>query len=140
MAERPFYVPATHPTSIRRSGSRRRPRTGTAHFAGRTRRKGSDVIIRFYRATVHDGRHDAFERFLLETALPTVRSYDGLVSASVGLPHESVPGEFSMVTIWRDLASLKGFTGEDWQNAVVHPDEADLLKETYVHHCHAEEA
>jgi quinol monooxygenase YgiN len=98
------------------------------------------MIIRFYRATVHDGQHDAFETFLLETALPTVRSCKGLVSASLGLPHECAPGEFSMVTIWRDLAALKGFAGEDWQNAVVHPDEAHLLKETYVHHCHAEDA
>ena len=97
------------------------------------------MIIRFYRATVHAGQHDAFKSFLLGTALPTVRTYDGLISASVGLPHESCPGEFSMVTVWRDLTALKGFTGEDWRSAVVHPDEAHLLKETHVHHCHAED-
>jgi heme-degrading monooxygenase HmoA len=97
------------------------------------------MIIRFYRATVHDGQEEAFKTFLLETALPTVRTFDGLISARIGLPHESVPGEFSMVTFWRDLPALKGFTGENWRDAVVHRDEAHLLKETHVHHCHAVE-
>ena len=39
-----------------------------------------------------------------------------------------------MVMVWRDLDALKGFTGENWQAAVIHSDEVDLLKETHVYH------
>ena len=58
-----------------------------------------------------------------------MREQEGLISASDGLPHECSPREFSMVTHWRDLDALKQFAGEDRQTAVVHPDEAHLLRE-----------
>jgi hypothetical protein len=45
-----------------------------------------------------------------------------------------------MIMHWRDMDSLKRFAGEDWRSAVIHPHEADLLQETFVHHyvAHAE--
>ena len=98
------------------------------------------MIIRFFRALVHDGRQDSFRMFLTDTALPLIRSQEGLVSVSIGLPHETSPHEFSMVMVWRDLDALKRFAGEDWKSAVIHPDEAHLLKETFVHHYHAFDA
>ena len=95
------------------------------------------MIIRFFRALVDDGQQDSFRKFFIKTALPLIRSQEGLVSVSVGLPHDTSPHEFSMVTIWRNLETLKQFAGEDWKSAVIHPDEAHLLKETFVHHYHA---
>jgi heme-degrading monooxygenase HmoA len=92
------------------------------------------MIIRFFRAIVQEGQENAFRNFFLSTALPLVRSQEGLVSVRVGLPPASTPTEFSMMTVWRDLEVLKGFAGEDWKKAVIHPDEANLLRETYVHH------
>jgi heme-degrading monooxygenase HmoA len=98
------------------------------------------MIIRFFRALVHDGQQDSFRKFFIETALPLIRSQEGLVSVSVGLPHETSPHEFSMVTVWRDLDVLRRFAGDDWKSAVIHTDEAHLLKETFVHHYHALDA
>lgn len=95
------------------------------------------MITRFFRALVHDGQQDSFRKFFIETALPLIRYQEGLVSVSVGLPHDTSPHEFSMVTIWRNLETLKQFAGEDWKSAVIHPDEAHLLKETFVHHYQA---
>lgn len=95
------------------------------------------MVIRFFRALVHDGRQNEFRKFFLETALPLVRSQNGLVSVSVGLPHETSPNEFAMVTVWRDLETLKNFTGDAWNRAVIHQDEEHLLKETHVHHYHS---
>ena len=92
------------------------------------------MIMRIFRALVHEGQQDAFRKFFIETALPLVRAQEGLVSVSVGLPHETSPNEFSMVTIWRDLDGLRHFAGDDWKSAVIHPDEAHLLKETFVSH------
>jgi quinol monooxygenase YgiN len=92
------------------------------------------MILRFFRAIVHEGKQSEFRKFFLGTALPNVRAQPGLVSVSVGLPIDVSPTEFSMVMVWRDLDALKGFTGDNWQAAVIHPDEAHLLKETHVHH------
>ncbi len=92
------------------------------------------MILRVFRAIVHEGKQAEFAEFFLGTALPMVRSQAGLESVSVGLPHDASPTEFSMVMVWRDLESLKGFSGESWQQAVIHPDEEHLLKETFVHH------
>lgn len=92
------------------------------------------MILRVFRAVVHAGREAEFERFFLETALPLVRSQPGLLSAEVGRPHAVSPREFCMVMLWQDLDALRGFAGEDWDRAVIHPDEAHLLEATYVHH------
>jgi len=98
------------------------------------------MIIRFFRAIVHDGKQAEFQSFFLETALPLVRSQEGLLSATVGLPHESSPREFSMVMVWRDLEAVVRFAGETWSEAVVLPEEAHLLERTLVSHYHASDA
>jgi len=92
------------------------------------------MILRIFRAIVHDGRQGEFEAFILDKALPLTRAQDGLVSVAVGLPRSESPNEFSMLTVWRDLAALKGFTGDSWRETVVLPEEAHLLRETHLHH------
>ena len=92
------------------------------------------MILRVFRAIIHDGKQDEFQRFFLGKALPNVRSQFGLISASVGLPRNESPNEFSMVMVWKDIEALKGFAGEDWQRAVIDPDEVHLLKATHLYH------
>jgi hypothetical protein len=92
------------------------------------------MILRFFRVVIHDGGQAEFKKFFLGTALPGVRSHQGLISMSVGLPRPESPAEFSMSMVWKDMDALKGFTGENWQKAVIHPDEAHLLREAHVHH------
>jgi hypothetical protein len=92
------------------------------------------MILRFFRAIVHEGQQSDFRQFFLGTALPFVRSHAGLEVVSVGLPHEISPDEFSMVMVWRDLEALKGFAGENWHEAVIHSDGARLLQEAHAHH------
>ena len=92
------------------------------------------MIVRFFRAITHEGKSEEFQSVFLEHVLPLIRSHEGLISASVGLPHEGSPNEFSMHMIWRDLDAIRGFTGENWGQAVVLPEEEGLLKETFVHH------
>ena len=92
------------------------------------------MILRFFRATTHDGKSDEFRSLFLETILPLIRSQEGLMSASIGLPHDESPNEFSMVMVWRDMEAVRAFAGDDWERAVVLPEEAHLLRETHVHH------
>ena len=95
------------------------------------------MIIRVFRAIVHPGKQREFEQFFLNKALPKIKAQPGLVSVMVGKPIESSPAEFLMTTVWQDVNALKGFAGEQWQNAVIDPDEVHLLKETFVHHYEA---
>lgn len=92
------------------------------------------MIVRVFRVVVHDGRQDEFSTFFRDTALPLVRRQPGLVSVVAGLPRPETPDEFCMVMVWRDVAALKAFAGDDWREAHVHPDEADLVRERSVHH------
>jgi heme-degrading monooxygenase HmoA len=50
------------------------------------------------------------------------------------------PDEFVYVTVWRDLAALRAFAGEDWAKAVVDPSEEHMLRETFLGHYEAVEA
>ena len=92
------------------------------------------MIIRVFRARIHPGKARQFEEFFLNKALPMVKAKPGLVSVMVGKPLDATSNEFMMTTVWQDVESLKGFAGENWQNPVIDPDEADLLSETFVYH------
>ncbi len=98
------------------------------------------MILRIFRAIVHDGKQEGFRAFVLETALPLTRAQQGLVSVTVGLPRPETPREFTMITVWRDLDALIAFTGESWQQAVVLPEEAHLLETSHLHHFEVAEA
>ena len=92
------------------------------------------MILRFFRAIVHEGAHDEFRDLFAGSILSMIRGQDGLISASVGLPHEASPNEFSMFMLWRDMDAVRAFAGDDWDRAMILPEEAHLLKETHVHH------
>lgn len=92
------------------------------------------MIIRVFRAVVHDGKQKEFEEFFLNQAVPHVKSQAGLIEMSVGFPQASSPNEFLMTMLWKDLESVKKFAGENWQQAVILEDEKHMIKEVFVHH------
>lgn len=92
------------------------------------------MILRVYRAVVHDGQQDAFRQFLEQTAIPVLEGHNGMRSLTVGWLHVLSPREFSLIMIWETIDDLIGFTGPEWRGAVVHPDEAHLLEASYVSH------
>ena len=92
------------------------------------------MIVRVFRAIVHDGKQEEFEKFFLEQAVPHVKSQAGLISLSVGTPLPATPNEFLMIMFWKDIKSVKGFAGANWEKAVILEEERHLLKEVFVHH------
>lgn len=92
------------------------------------------MIVRVFKVTTQSGREAEFGDFFRNTALPLVQSQPGIVSVTAGAPRPETPTEFCMVMVWRDLASLKAFAGEDWREAHIHPDESDLVKARSVAH------
>lgn len=91
-------------------------------------------VIRVFRATIKSGSETQFRAFFMNEALPMVQREEGLISAQVGLPMESSPSQFSMITTWRDLASVKRFAGANWEQAVIDPREAPFIQESFVSH------
>ena len=47
---------------------------------------------------------------------------------------ESEPDNYVLVSVWKDLAAVKGFAGAQWQRPVALPGEAHLMEESIVHH------
>ena len=96
--------------------------------------KGCNVIIRIFRAIIRDGKQEEFAQFFRDTAVPLLQSQPGMLELTVGHPLPTSPHEFMMATTWSDLAALKAFAGDTWEQAVIDPAEAHLLSETFVHH------
>ena len=92
------------------------------------------MIIRVFRPTIHPGKEAEFEAFLQETAVPLVSQQSGLVAQHVGSPRDPSSSEYLYVTIWDDVESIRAVAGERWQEAVITPDEAHLLKDTWIGH------
>lgn len=96
--------------------------------------EGRAVIMRIFRARVKPGRWADFDRLCREKSIPLMRSQPGLITLQVGRAMERQPNEFVLVSVWKDLASLKGFAGERWREAVILPGEAELVEEAGVQH------
>ena len=95
------------------------------------------MIIRVFRPTIHPGKERDFESFLRETAVPLVSQQSGLVAQHVGTPRDPSSTEYLYVTVWEDVESIRAFAGEQWQDAVITPDEEHLLQETWIGHYEA---
>ena len=96
------------------------------------------MIIRVFRSRVKPGKHREYERLIREEAVPLMLEAPGLVSLHVGTPLEDPPEEFLLVSIWRDLSTLRAFIGPRWREAVVLPGEAHLVAESIVDHYEAD--
>jgi len=92
------------------------------------------MIIRVFRPTIHPGKEAEFESFLRDTAIPLVSEQSGLVAQHVGKPRDPSSTEYLYVTVGEDAESIKAFAGQRWQEAVITPDEEDLLKDTWIGH------
>jgi heme-degrading monooxygenase HmoA len=92
------------------------------------------MIIRVFRPTVHAGKQSEFDAFLREVAIPLVSRQPGLQAQHVGRPRDPSATEYLYVTVWADVESIQAFAGDQWQDAVITPDEEHLLAETWIRH------
>ena len=85
------------------------------------------MIVRVFRARVHPGKEDEFERFVIETGVPMVRAAEGCTHVTAGKSRWNEQPEFVVVTHWRSLDALQAFAGPDWHKAVIEPQEEHML-------------
>jgi len=92
------------------------------------------MIMRIFQVLVRPGKEDEFGKFFHETAIPLMKSTDGIVSVLPGAPRPDSPREFSFVMVWKDLTSLKAFVGDDYQSPHIDPAEAELVESRAIKH------
>jgi hypothetical protein len=69
-----------------------------------------------------------------EQSIPWLESAEGMMGYIPAEPFGEHDQEFVMITLWRDLESLKAFSGSDWDNPVVTDDEAPLVETMFADH------
>jgi len=92
------------------------------------------MIMRIFQVLVRPGKEEEFGNFFHETAIPLMKSTEGIVSVLPGAPRSDSPREFSFVMVWKDLDSLKAFVGEDYQSPHIDPAEAELVETRTIKH------
>ena len=58
----------------------------------------------------------------------------GLVAQHVGRSIEPSSTEYVYVTVWEDVDSVKAFAGEQWQQAVITPEDEHLIEDSRIGH------
>ncbi|WP_299895612.1 hypothetical protein [uncultured Ruegeria sp.] len=92
------------------------------------------MIMRIFQVLVREGKEKEFGEFFHNTAIPLMRGTKGIVQVLPGASRSDSPREFSFVMIWKDLASLKAFVGEDYQSPHVDAAEAELVEARTIKH------
>ena len=92
------------------------------------------MIMRIFQVTARQGKVEDFSKLFHETAIPLMKGTDGIVQVLPGAPRPDSPREFSFVMVWRDLASLKAFVGDDYQSPHIDPAEAELVEARSIKH------
>lgn len=92
------------------------------------------MIMRIFQVTTREGKEAEFFRFFHDTAIPLMRSTDGIVEVLPGAPRPDSPRDFAFVMVWRDIGALKAFVGEDIHSPHIDPEEAELVEERVIRH------
>ena len=92
------------------------------------------MIMRIFQVTAKEGQEEDFSDFFHNTAIPLMKGTEGIVQVLPGAPRADSPREFSFVMIWKDLASLKAFVGDDYQTPHIDPAEAELVASRTIKH------
>jgi hypothetical protein len=92
------------------------------------------MIMRIFQVTTRPGKEREFGRFFHETAIPLMKATKGIIEVLPGAPRPESPREFSFVMVWKDLASLKAFVGEDYTSPHIDPAEAELVESRSIRH------
>lgn len=92
------------------------------------------MIMRIFQVVTHPGKEQEFSKFFYSTAIPLMRRTKGIVSVLPGAARPDHPREFCFVMVWKDLASLQAFVGQDYDSPHIDPAEAELVEMRSIKH------
>jgi heme-degrading monooxygenase HmoA len=87
------------------------------------------VIARIWRGAVRRQDGDAYARYMRETGVAEYVDSPGNRGAWMLRRDVDDRTEFLMFTLWDSLEAVKGFAGEDYQQAVFYPEDDRFLVE-----------
>jgi antibiotic biosynthesis monooxygenase (ABM) superfamily enzyme len=85
------------------------------------------VITRLWRGWTAAADAEAYERFLLEELFPAMRAISGFRGADVLRRRDGDEVAFVTLTGFDSLDAIRGFAGEDYEQAVIEPPALRLL-------------
>ncbi|MEX2376156.1 MAG: hypothetical protein WD942_11335 [Dehalococcoidia bacterium] len=93
------------------------------------------MIMRVFTAHPKTGLDKEFARKLIDVSVPLVLQQPGIIGHYVGGPSKGREQPvFQMITLWRDLESVRNFAGEKWQEPVLPAGYEELLEHSEVTH------
>jgi len=92
------------------------------------------MIVRIFRVRVLEGKSDEWQQKVEAHSIPWMREQEGLIAFYPGKPVDDKSREYSMTSIWKDVDSIRRAVGEDWQQAVLLADEAQIVESVEMHH------
>lgn len=95
------------------------------------------MIARIWHGRVPTEKATAYRAFLNTRAIPDYQAVDGNFNVFILERAEGNVTHFITLTFWRDLDSIKGFTGDEVEAAKYYPEDSAFLLEfepTVVHY------
>lgn len=92
------------------------------------------MIVRIFRVRVLEGKSDEWQQKVEAHSIPWMREQEGVIAFYPGKPVDDASREYSMTSIWKDVDSIRRAVGEDWQQAVLLADEAEIVESIEMHH------
>jgi heme-degrading monooxygenase HmoA len=95
------------------------------------------MIVRMWHGRVPTTKAKAYREFVNARAIPDYQSVPGNISVYVLERPEGDVTHFITLTFWKDLDSIKGFAGDDLEQAKYYPEDDEYLLEfepTVVHY------
>jgi len=87
------------------------------------------MIYRMWHGRTTRAKADAYQRFLIERAIPDYRSVAGNIDVSVLRRDEGDVTHFLTVTHWESEAAIRAFAGDDLLKAKYYPEDREFLLE-----------
>lgn len=91
------------------------------------------MITRVFRGRPRPGLREEFVRHLSDVGIPEFLRSPGVTGLQVHLPDDE-GGEIFCATLWRDVAHIRAFAGDDWADPKMHGDEDAMLLSASVSH------
>lgn len=95
------------------------------------------MVVRMWHGRVPTEKASRYRAFLNARAVPDYRGVEGNISVHILERQEESVTHFVTLTFWRDMASIRGFAGDDVETAKYYPEDHDYLLEfepTVVHY------
>jgi quinol monooxygenase YgiN len=85
------------------------------------------MIVRVWSCRCERPKLEGFKSFIHSEFLPELKRNDGCLQALVAQDTSLSQPRIIIITVWRDLDSIKRFTGPQWRNAIVNPKAAVFI-------------